>query len=205
MVAWFYCKIFSVFNSGRQNGELRFKKGGGGGNEETKEKGEEAISDMERDGDVVSLGFAPRFREGLCLCWRLLIHHTSHGPGIRHTPVSPQHAAEFALSPVMHVCPLFPLFSYPCFHPLFLSLSECQGYQQCLRARWTDTVLQQTCFHASSTSSLVHTWAFHSHLRGDSPSLCLLCLTAAASRIDKISSPLMSETPWLLSSLMTVF
>lgn len=39
------------------------------------------MSDMERDGDVVSLGLAPRFREGLCLCQRLLIHHTSCGPG----------------------------------------------------------------------------------------------------------------------------
>lgn len=53
-------------------------------------------------------------------------------PWIRHTPVSLQPAAEFVLIPVMHVCPLFPAFSYPCFHPLFLSLSERQCYQLCL-------------------------------------------------------------------------
>lgn len=54
-------------------------------------------------------------------------------PWIRHTSVFPQPAAaELALSPVMHVRPLFPAFSHPCFHPLFRSLSECQGYQQCL-------------------------------------------------------------------------
>lgn len=96
-------------------------------------------------------------------------------PWIRHTPVSPQPAAEFALSSVMHVCPLVPAFSYPCFHPPFLSLSECQGFQQCL-GQDGQTVLQQTCFHTCSTSSLAHTcvslalslsayFACQSHLR----------------------------------------
>jgi len=36
---------------------------------------------MESHGDIVSLGLAPRFREDLCLCQCVLIHHTSCGPG----------------------------------------------------------------------------------------------------------------------------
>ena len=64
---------------------------------------------MERDGDVVSPGFAPRFKEGPRLRRRLLIHHTSRSPG---SDTLQRLAAEVASSPFMHAWPLFlPLLS----------------------------------------------------------------------------------------------
>lgn len=57
---------------------------------------------MGRDDDIV----APRFKEGPRHGGRLLIHHTSRGPGF-DTLRRLQAAAEPALAPATHVCPLF--------------------------------------------------------------------------------------------------
>lgn len=70
---------------------------------------------MERDGDVVSPGFAPRFKEGPRLRRRLLIHHTSRSPGSDTLQCL---AAEIASSPFMHAWPLF-LFLLSVFSPSF--------------------------------------------------------------------------------------
>lgn len=72
----------------RANGQLRrrFKKW----------SDMEAISDIESDGDVVLLGLAPRFREDLCFCPCLLIHHTFQGPG-SDTPQRPPRPAGWPL------------------------------------------------------------------------------------------------------------
>lgn len=105
---------------------------------------------MERDSDGVSLEFAPRFREDLCLCQCLLIHHTSCGPGsdtLQRLP-NPLTNSCSALSCMCAHCSwpsLIPVFT------LFLSLSECRGYQHCLGQVYI--VLQ--CFYTCSTSRFV--------------------------------------------------
>lgn len=93
-------------------------------------KREETIDDMERD--VCYAGLCSTVQGGPLSPPVSLNPSHLQRPWIRHTPASFQPAVERALGSVMHVCPLLQAFSYPCFHSLFLSLSECQGYQQCL-------------------------------------------------------------------------
>lgn len=107
---------------------------------------EKTTGDMERDSDV-SLEFAPRFREDLCLCQCLLIHHTSCGPGS-------DTLQRWIHAQLCHACVLtvpgllLSLFS------LSFSFSEwVSGLSALPRARWTDTVLQW--FYTCSTSWLV--------------------------------------------------
>lgn len=86
----------------------------------------ETFSDMLSDGDVVSLGLSPRFREGLCLCRCLLIHHTSCGPGsniFQPPPTRCRIRAQLCHACLLTVPGLFTSWLSFCF-----CLSECQGY-----------------------------------------------------------------------------
>lgn len=135
---------------------------------------------MESDGDVVLLGFAPDSGRASVSAWHLLIHHTSRGPGSDTLQCLPRPAAKFALSPVMHACSPLPLFSYPCFHPLFLSLSECQGYQRCLGQDGQTLFYSRHVFiHAPHPAlfTRVCVCVCLSLSPGNSPSLCLFCLS----------------------------
>lgn len=124
---------------------------------------------MERDSDGVSLEFAPRFREDLCLCQCLLIHHTSCGPGsdtLQRLP-NPLTNSCSALSCMCAHCSwpsLIPVFT------LFLSPSECQGYQHCL-GQDGQTLFYSVFIHAPHLDLF-----FLSTLRGFSPSLFMFCL-----------------------------
>lgn len=76
---------------------------------------------MESDGDVVLVGLAPRFREDLCRCQCLLIHHTARGPG--------SDTLQRFSDPLSNLCSalscmfLCLAFSLPSSHSLFLSQS----------------------------------------------------------------------------------
>lgn len=82
--------------------DRKTKKGGEDGERE------EAVGDAESNVDVASPGLAPRFKEGLGLCRRLLIHHTSRGPGsdTLQRLLPPAATAESSLSPFTQACPL---------------------------------------------------------------------------------------------------
>lgn len=123
MVAWFYCKIFSVFNSGRQNGELRFKKGGGGGKWGDKGKGR---------------GGHQWYGEGWWCCFAGVCSTVQGGPLSLLAPLNPSHLprpwnpTHSSVSPTRrrvraqpcHACvPTVPVILLSLFSPSF-SLSE---------------------------------------------------------------------------------
>lgn len=74
------------------------------------------------DDDIVSLQFAPRFKEGLRLGGCLLIHHTPVALDLTHSNISPARRRVCARS--CHAC-VPPLLFSPS-----LSLSEYQASQQ---------------------------------------------------------------------------
>lgn len=139
--------------------------------------------DAERDSDGVSLEFAPRFREDLCLCQCLLIHHTSCGPGSDTLQRLPNPLTNLcsALSCMCAHCSwpsLIPVFT------LFLSLSECQGYQHCL-GQDGQTLFYSVFIHAPHLDLF-----FFSTLRGFSPSLFMFCLPVSPAASSNIFSVL---------------